>query len=188
MNLKLDNIYIELFFYLFLPSIILGFTIINILALIKKKEKDKKYRRNHIIIIVLYLIILILASYKDEIEKYILKFSKDNNIKVDEKDIGEVAISLKGLTKLEIDHVLNMIIESKNNISISGRDIITVINNKEYVVLQIIKDDYIIADVKRESKNLTIYRNTIKKYKFPGIMKFYYDSFENIKVEDKEEK
>lgn len=61
---------------------------------------------------------------KEEIEKYILKFSKDNNIKVDEKDIGEVAISLKGLTKLEIDHVLNMIIESKNNISISGRDII----------------------------------------------------------------
>ena len=61
---------------------------------------------------------------KGEIEKYILKFSKDNNIKVDEKDIGEVAISLKGLTKLEIDHVLNMIIESKNNISISGRDII----------------------------------------------------------------
>ena len=61
---------------------------------------------------------------KNEIEKYILKFSKDNNIKVDEKDIGEVAISLKGLTKLEIDHVLNMIIESKNNISISGRDII----------------------------------------------------------------
>lgn len=53
---------------------------------------------------------------KDEIETY--------NIKVDEKDIGEVAISLKGLTKLEIDHVLNMIIESKNNISISGRDII----------------------------------------------------------------
>ena len=61
---------------------------------------------------------------KDEIEKYILKFSKENNIKVDEKDIGEIAISLKGLTKLEIDHVLNMIIESKNNISISGRDII----------------------------------------------------------------
>lgn len=61
---------------------------------------------------------------KDEIEDYILKFSKDNNIKVDEKDIGEVAISLKGLTKLEIDHVLNMIMESKNNISISGRDII----------------------------------------------------------------
>ncbi len=61
---------------------------------------------------------------KDEIETYILKFSKENNIKVDEKDIGEVAISLKGLTKLEIDHVLNMIIESKNNISISGREII----------------------------------------------------------------
>ena len=61
---------------------------------------------------------------KNEIETYILKFSKDNNIKVDKKDVGEVAISLKGLTKVEIDHVLNMIIESKNNISISGRDII----------------------------------------------------------------
>ena len=61
---------------------------------------------------------------KDEIEKYIWNFAKGNNVNVDKKDVGEVAISLKGLTKLEIDHVLNMIIESKNNISISGRDII----------------------------------------------------------------
>jgi hypothetical protein len=66
--------------------------------------------------------------------------------------------------------------------------IITVIDNKEYVVLQIIKDDYIIADVKRESKNLTIYRDTIREYTFPGIMEFYYDNFDNVKVEDKEEK
>ena len=69
-----------------------------------------------------------------------------------------------------------------------GKYIITVINNKEYVVLQIIKDDYIIADMKREDKKLTIYRDTIKKYKFPGIMEFYYDNFDNVKVEDKEEK
>ena len=61
---------------------------------------------------------------KDEIEKYIWNFAKENNVNVDKKDVGEVAISLKGLTKLEIDHVLNMINESKNNISISGRDII----------------------------------------------------------------
>jgi len=61
---------------------------------------------------------------KDEIEKYICNFAKENNVNVDKNDVGEVAISLKGLTKLEIDHVLNMIIESKNNISISGRDII----------------------------------------------------------------
>ena len=69
-----------------------------------------------------------------------------------------------------------------------GKYIITVINNKEYVVLQIIKDDYIIADVKRESKNLTIYRDTIREYTFPRIMEFYYDNFDNVKVEDKEEK
>mgnify|MGYP002752430643 FL=1 len=61
---------------------------------------------------------------KEEIEEYILKFSETNNVKLDKKDIGEVSISLKGLTKLEIDHVLNMIIESKKNISISGREII----------------------------------------------------------------
>lgn len=61
---------------------------------------------------------------KDEIEKYIWNFAKENKVNVDKKDVGEVAISLKGLTKLEIDHVLNMINESKNNISISGRDII----------------------------------------------------------------
>lgn len=61
---------------------------------------------------------------KDEIEKYIWNFAKENKVNVDKKDVGEVAISLKGLTKLEIDHVLNMIIESKSNISISGRDII----------------------------------------------------------------
>ena len=61
---------------------------------------------------------------KEEIEEYILKFSEINNVKLDKEDVGEVAISLKGLTKLEIDHVLNMIIESKKNISISGREII----------------------------------------------------------------
>lgn len=61
---------------------------------------------------------------KDEIEKYIIKFAKINNVKVDDKDIGEIAISLKGLSKLEIDHVLNMMIESKKNISISDRQVI----------------------------------------------------------------
>lgn len=147
MNLKLDNIYIELFFYLFLLSIMLGFAIINILALIKKKEKDKKYRRNHIIIFILFLFILIVNNYRGEIEKYI----------------------------------------RLNHPNLYSKYIITIINNKEYVVLQIIKDDYIIADVKRENKDLTIYKDTIKKYKFSGIMKFYYDSFENIKVENKEE-
>lgn len=147
MSFKLDNYYIELLFYFF-PLIVMILAIINILHLIKKKEIDKKYKRNRIIIIVLYLIILILASYKDEIEKYI----------------------------------------RLNYPNLYGKYIITVINNKEYVVLQIIKDDYIIADVKRESKNLTIYRDTIRKYTFPGIMEFYYDNFDNVKVEDKEEK
>ena len=61
---------------------------------------------------------------QDEIEKYILAFGNKNNVKIAKEDIGELAISLKGLTKLEIDHVLNMMIESKNTISISDRNII----------------------------------------------------------------
>ncbi|MBM6822757.1 AAA family ATPase, partial [Fusobacterium mortiferum] len=61
---------------------------------------------------------------QEEIEKYILEFGNKNNIKIDEEDIGELAISLKGLTKLEIDHILNMMIENKNTISISDRNII----------------------------------------------------------------
>lgn len=59
-----------------------------------------------------------------EIEEYIREFAKLNDVKIDEEDIGEISISLKGLTKLEIDHVLNMMIEGKKNISISDRNII----------------------------------------------------------------
>ncbi len=61
---------------------------------------------------------------KDEIENYIKNFAEKHKAEVDKKDIGEISISLKGLTKLEIDHVLNMMIENKKNISISGRNII----------------------------------------------------------------
>ena len=61
---------------------------------------------------------------QEEIEKYILEFGNKNNVKIAKEDIGELSISLKGLTKLEIDHVLNMMIESKKNISISDRNII----------------------------------------------------------------
>lgn len=61
---------------------------------------------------------------QEEIESYILNFGKVHGVKIDTEDIGEIAISLKGLSKLEIDHVLNMMIESKKNISISDRNII----------------------------------------------------------------
>lgn len=61
---------------------------------------------------------------KEEIKEYIEKFAKVNGVNVDKNDIGEISISLKGLTKLEIDHVLNMMIEGKKNISISDRQII----------------------------------------------------------------
>ena len=145
MNFKLDNIYIELFFYFFFPFIVMIFAIANMIYLLKKKERNKKYKRNNIIIIVLYLFILIIGNYSGSIEKYI----------------------------------------RLNYPNLYSKYIITVIDNKEYVVLQIIKNDYIIADIKRENKNLIIYKDSIKKYKFPGIMEFHYDSFDNIKIENK---
>ena len=61
---------------------------------------------------------------QDEIEKYILEFGNKNNVKIAEEDIGELAISLKGLTKLEINNILNMMIENKNTISSSDINII----------------------------------------------------------------
>ena len=94
-----------------------------------------------------------------------------------------IFILIIGSYKGEIEKYIRL-----NYPNLYGKYIITVIDNKEYVVLQIIKDNYIIADVKRESKNLTIYRDTIREYTFPGIMEFYYDNFDNVKVEDKEEK
>lgn len=59
-----------------------------------------------------------------EIVEYISNFGNLNDVKIDRNDVGEIAISLKGLSKLEIDHVLNMMVESKKNISISDRNII----------------------------------------------------------------
>lgn len=61
---------------------------------------------------------------QEEIESYIMNFGQIHDVKIDTDDIGEIAISLKGLSKLEIDHVLNMMIESKKNISISDRNVI----------------------------------------------------------------
>lgn len=61
---------------------------------------------------------------QEEIEKYIEEFAKKHDVKIAKEDLGEISISLKGLTRLEIDHVLNMMIENKKSISISDRQII----------------------------------------------------------------
>ena len=129
-----------------------------------------------LIVIVFAIINILHLIKKKEIDK---KYKRNRIIII----VLYLIILIPASYKDEIEKYIRL-----NYPNLYGKYIITVINNKEYVVLQIIKDDYIIADVKRENKKLTIYRNTIKKYKFPGIMKFYYDSFENIKVEDKEEK
>ena len=88
-----------------------------------------------------------------------------------------------GRYKYEIEKYIRL-----NYPNLYGKYLTTIIDNQEYVVLQVIKNDYIIADMKRKEKELIIYRDTIREYTFPGIMEFYYDNFDNVKVEDKEEK
>ena len=128
-----------------------------------------------LIVIVFAIINILHLIKKKEIDK---KYKRNRIIIL----VLYLIILISASYKDEIEKYIRL-----NYPNLYGKYIITVIDNKEYVVLQIIKDDYIIADVKRENKDLTIYKDTIKKYKFSGIMKFYYDSFENIKVENKEE-
>lgn len=44
---------------------------------------------------------------KNEIEKYIKDVAKERNMKIDEEDLGEIAISLKGLSKWCITQIIN---------------------------------------------------------------------------------
>lgn len=60
-----------------------------------------------------------------DISNYILKFAEINEINIKFNELEEISISLKGLTKLEIDHILNMMIEDKNYISLADKEIIT---------------------------------------------------------------
>lgn len=53
---------------------------------------------------------------KNEIEEYIKEVANERNIKINQEDLGEIAISLKGLSKWYITQILNMmdIISSSN--------------------------------------------------------------------------
>ena len=45
------------------------------------------------------------------INQYIQDFAQKNNARIYWDDLGDLSISLKGLTKLDLDHILNMILE-----------------------------------------------------------------------------
>ena len=45
------------------------------------------------------------------INRYIQDFAQKNNARIYWDDLGDLSISLKGLTKLDLDHVLNMMLE-----------------------------------------------------------------------------
>lgn len=64
------------------------------------------------------------AMNQKEIEEHILQFGDLHKVKVDKNDLGEVITHLKGLSKIEIDHILNMIIDGKESISLADKDTI----------------------------------------------------------------
>ena len=126
-----------------------------------------------LIVMILAIINILHLIKKKEIDK---KYKRNRIIII----VLYLIILIPASYKDEIEKYIRL-----NYPNLYGKYIITVIDNKEYVVLQIIKNDYIIADIKRENNNLIIYKDSIKKYKFPGIMEFHYDSFDNIKIENK---
>ena len=67
-----------------------------------------------------YTVILDIPNMvEEEIKKYVLSFSKDLKINLSDKDLEEFSLALKGLTKLEIDNILNMVISNENNLIFS---------------------------------------------------------------------
>ena len=71
---------------------------------------------------------------QNDIKEYVIDFSRKFNIKLDEDDLGELSISLKGLTKLEIDHILNMVVAKNNNISFSSEVRNMIIREKGQII------------------------------------------------------
>ncbi|MGL4569238.1 MAG: AAA family ATPase, partial [Fusobacteriaceae bacterium] len=71
---------------------------------------------------------------QEELESYIVAFGKLHDIDIDKGDLGELSIFLKGLSKLDINHVLNMLAESKGKISASDDDRRIIIKEKGQIV------------------------------------------------------
>lgn len=90
-----------------------------------------------LIVMILAIINILHFIKKKEIDK---KYKRNRIIII----VLYLIILISASYKDEIEKYIRL-----NYPNLYGKYIITVINNKEYVVLQIIKDDYIIADVKR---------------------------------------
>lgn len=61
---------------------------------------------------------------EEQIYFYIFEFCNKNEIKFDMNEIKDISILLKGLKKLEINHVLNMMLEEDRILSIRNKNII----------------------------------------------------------------
>ena len=82
----------------------------------------------------------------EELKKYIIKFSEENSIPIIEEELGEMSKFLKGLSKLKILNILNMMILESGIISIRNKEII--LKEKE----EFIKKTNILELVKSEEK------------------------------------
>lgn len=71
---------------------------------------------------------------QEEVKKYVIKFAENYNKEYDKEDLGELSMSLKGLSKLEIDHILNMIISERDTISFSSEMKDMVIKEKGQII------------------------------------------------------
>ena len=82
-----------------------------------------------------YTVILDIPNMvEEEIKKYVLSFSKDLEINLSDKDLEEFSLALKGLTKLEIDNILNMVLSNENNLIFSDEVRNLIIKEKSQII------------------------------------------------------
>ena len=86
----------------------------------------------------------------EEIKKYIIKFSEENSIPIIEEELGEMSKFLKGLSKLKILNILNMMTLESGIISIRNKEIILK-EKEEFIkktnILELVKSEERIEDV-----------------------------------------
>lgn len=109
-----------------------------IIALLKRIAEDNLYNEKyHCTVFIVSAKVVIpfeLENYitifdvplptNQEIEKMIIDFAKDLEIEIDEKDLGEIALSFKGLSEFQIRQILNLAYQDGGYVSAEDKQLI----------------------------------------------------------------
>jgi len=99
-----------------------------ITIIVSKSEIVPKELENYI------SIVDIKSPEQEDIESYIKSYATENGVEYNKNDMGELTILLKGLSKLQIHQVLNMLVEKDKKISFNERNKQVVIKEKGQII------------------------------------------------------